>query len=68
MSSDEVWYRANKISGIALIVAGIFWLIVGLTLPSVMGSAQAADRAITGLGLGAILTAVALSFWLTYKK
>ena len=32
MSSDEVWYHANKIAGFSLLVAGILWLVLGRVL------------------------------------
>ena len=35
-SSDEVWYRANKIAGVTLLVAGIFWLALAIGLPLVL--------------------------------
>jgi len=38
LSSDEEWYRANKISGIALLVAGAFWLVIGYALPARRGA------------------------------
>jgi hypothetical protein len=33
MSSALVWYRANRIAWIAVLVAGMFWLVVALLLP-----------------------------------
>src|SRR5687767_95634 len=32
LSSDQVWYRANRISGLALLAAGLFWLALGIVL------------------------------------
>ena len=68
MASDETWYRANKISGIALLVAGLLWLILGLTLPNVMEPVRSAYRLIGWLGAGFLLVGQAVSYWLTYKK
>jgi uncharacterized membrane protein len=68
LSSDEVWYRANRISGIALLVAGVVWLILGLVLPQVLSSEQRPYRLVLWLGTAAMAIAVAVSFWLTYGK
>ena len=68
MSSDEVWYRANKIYGIALLVAGVAWLALGLILSHVMASPRTAQRALVWFGTASILLAVAVSSWLTYRK
>jgi hypothetical protein len=38
MSSDAVWYRANRLSGFAFLVAGLFWLAAGLLAPLVAPS------------------------------
>src|SRR5688572_12619231 len=59
LSSDEVWYRANKISGIALAAAGLAWLITGMVIPNV--------RIVIWIGSAFIIIAVAVSSWLTYK-
>ncbi len=68
LSSDEVWYRANKISGIALLIAGVVWLIMGFAVPAWMGRTAQAFRLVQFLGLGALGGALALSAWLTYRK
>jgi hypothetical protein len=68
MSSDAVWYRANKISGVALAIGGAVWLLLGQVLPHVMDSRQAAFRLTSLLGTGALLASCAVSFWLTYRK
>jgi uncharacterized membrane protein len=68
MSSDEVWFRANKISGVALLIAGFVWLCLGMLLPAVMASMQSAVKLARLFGLGSVTLAVAASFWLTYKK
>jgi hypothetical protein len=36
MSSAPVWYRANRIAWLAVLVAGIFWLAVALLLPMIL--------------------------------
>jgi uncharacterized membrane protein len=68
LSSDEVWYRANKISGIALVIAGMFWLVMGYALPAWMGATAHAFRWVQLLGLAALGVALAVSTWLTYRK
>jgi uncharacterized membrane protein len=68
MSSDEVWFRANKISGIALLIAGLVWLCIGILLPIVMPSMQSAVKIVRLLGLASVIIALGASFWLTYKR
>jgi hypothetical protein len=68
MSSDEVWYRANKISGIALLLAGLVWLILGGVLPQVLTPQQRPYRLVGMLGTASLAIAMAVSFWLTYRK
>jgi hypothetical protein len=60
LSSDEVWYRANKISGIAIAAAGVAWLIVGVIIPDV--------RLVVWIGSACLIVAIAVSSWLTYSK
>ena len=33
LESDAVWYRANKMAGILLTVAGVIWLLFAVFLP-----------------------------------
>jgi uncharacterized membrane protein len=68
MSSDQVWFRANKISGVALLLAGFVWLCLGMLLPAVMASTQSAIKLARLFGMGSVILAVAVSLWLTYKK
>ena len=68
LSSDEVWYRANKICGVALTIAGAAWLLAGLMLPRIVDSRERAFH-LTGLAGGAfVLVAGLVSFLLTYRK
>src|SRR5262245_45515649 len=60
LSSDEVWYRANRISGIAMVLAGLVWMILGMVLPSV--------RLVVWIGSACLIVAVAISSWLTYSE
>jgi uncharacterized membrane protein len=68
MSSDPVWYRANRIAGIALAVSGVFWVLMGLILPRVMDSEQAAIRLTGLLGAAGILVGLLVSAWLVYSR
>jgi uncharacterized membrane protein len=56
LSSDENWYPANRVGGVALAIAGAIWFVAELTLPRAY---------VTPIGLLAVLlaaiTAVALS-------
>jgi uncharacterized membrane protein len=68
LSSDVVWYRANKICGVALTIAGCAWLLTGVILPRVVDSRERALH-LTGLAGGAfVLLAGLISFRLTYRK
>src|SRR5262249_10443484 len=60
MSSDEAWYRANKISGIALLIAGAFWLVMGYAVLAWMGATAHAFRLVQFLGLVALAVALAV--------
>jgi hypothetical protein len=68
MSSDKIWYPANKILGIALLAAGAFWLAFANFLPGMMDDQRRADRLIGWFGGAAVLGACAISYWLTYRK
>ena len=68
MSSDQVWFRANKISGVALLIAGLVWLCLGILLPIVMASMQSAVNIARLLGLASVIIALGASFSLTSKK
>jgi uncharacterized membrane protein len=68
LSSDEVWYRANKISGTALLIAGVFWLIIGYAVPAWMGATAQAFLLVQLLGLASLGVALAVSTWLTHRK
>ena len=68
LSSDEVWFRANQIAGVALVIAGGIWVCLGLILPAVMVSFPSAVVTVRLLGMGLLAIALAVSFWLTYRK
>src|SRR6478735_1279884 len=67
MSSDNVWRHANKIGGIALLVAGLFWLSLVLILPTTMSSRAEAFAAALSLGRIGLVLSVAIAFALVYK-
>jgi hypothetical protein len=68
MSSDEVWYHANKIAGFSLLVAGILWLVLGRVLPGLIHDQRQSYRLIGWIGAGALVTGCAVSYWLTSRK
>jgi hypothetical protein len=59
---------SNKISGIALRIASVFWLVIGWLLPVWMGASRQTDRVVQLVGLASVGIALAVSTWLTYKK
>ena len=67
LSSDDVWYRANRIAGVTLLLAGMFWLTLAVALPQVMVSQQEAIRLARNYGLAGLAVSIAISFWLTYR-
>ena len=68
LSSDEVWYRANKICGIAMVIGGAAWLLAGQLLPHLVDSPARAFRLTSLLGAAFVLAGCLASFWLTYRK
>lgn len=61
LSSDRVWYRANRASGIAMACASIVWLIAGLIVPLAVEPEVARHRVLL-IGLTALGVALAASF------
>jgi uncharacterized membrane protein len=68
MSSDDVWYRANRISGIALVVSGAMWIALVLLLPKFLLGDQDPLHWAGWLAFGSLLLAVAVSLWLVYRR
>ena len=67
MSSDEVWYRANRIAGFAIFGAGVAWTTVAVVLPLTWRS----DRAlwwVVGLGVSFLMVALVVTFVLVYRE
>lgn len=65
MSSDEVWYRANRIAGVALFLSGLVWCGLAIVLPVVQPSMP--ERLIRGFGFISLMVGVAVSFALVYR-
>ena len=61
MASDAVWYRANRIFAVALIAAGIIWLLLQVLVPAVFPAHRAASRWADGVGWGAMGAAFLLA-------
>lgn len=61
LSSDRVWYRANRASGIAMACASIVWLIAALIVPLTV-EPEVAHHRVLAIGLTALGVALAASF------
>lgn len=68
MSSNEIWYYGNKITGIALLVTGIFWLVASRMLLNAMHDNRHAYRLVAWIGSASLVGGCVLSYWLTYRK
>jgi hypothetical protein len=68
LKSDVVWYRANKVAGIAMLLAGAFWLGLGLVLPRLITPYEEAVRLAQMSGVGSLAIAVLVAFWLVYRR
>ena len=66
LASDAVWYRANRIGGIVVIVAGAAWLALAVALPSLVDTPREAVQ-YTALG-GAALLLVSVVGTILYVK
>ena len=62
ISSDDVWYPANRVAGIALSLAGFVWLAAVFVLPGMTDSAQQARLYVMVVGLGSLGVAILISF------
>jgi uncharacterized membrane protein len=68
LSTDEVWYRANRIAGIALFLAGLFWLMAAHLVPVIIHDHDLAPKLVAVLGVAGLLVAVGASAWLVYRR
>lgn len=57
LSSDAVWYPANRVAGIAMLIAGLVWLAAGIVLPRMVDAGRVIPLTIT-IGLSAIALSV----------
>jgi uncharacterized membrane protein len=62
LSSDKVWYPANRVAGIALLLAGFAWLVAVLVLPGMTDSIEQARRYAVFVGMGSLGVAFLVSF------
>lgn len=64
LSSDRVWYPANRASGIALAAAGLVWLAAALLVPLFVEPDAArgwvASIGLTSLGIALVASFIAL--------
>ena len=59
LSSEKIWYRANRVSGVYFLIAGFVALLVNLVVPDVVGktpSSMIGSLRFVGLGLLAVAT------------
>jgi hypothetical protein len=68
MPSDEICYRSNKISGVELLIAGVFRAISVRISAAGMDDHRAACRLVAGLGARALIGASLFSPQLTSKE
>ena len=61
LSSDDVWYPANRVAGSALAVAGGVWLAAAL-LASRLASSPSRAQVVLVIGLSSLAVAIAVSF------
>jgi uncharacterized membrane protein len=66
MSSDEAWYRGNRLAGFTVLAAGAAWTAVAVILPLTWRS----DRVlwwVVGLGISFLFVALIASFVLVHR-
>ncbi len=67
-SSDQIWYYANKVLGIALLLAGVLWLVLSRVLPGIIHNGRAALRLTAWVGSASIIAGCVISYVLTYAR
>ncbi len=60
-SSDEIWYPANRFSGITLMIAGIVWLVCALIVPELTVTPRQATLYPLFIGISALLASLVAS-------
>jgi hypothetical protein len=68
MSSDAIWYYANRVGGIAYVIAGTFWLALEWWLPQAMSPKRSALRLADTIGWSSLVVAALVAFWLVYRR
>lgn len=68
MSSDAAWYHANRVAGLATVIACAFWLSLEWWLPQAMSPRRSALRLADAIGWGALVVAVLVALWLIYRR
>jgi uncharacterized membrane protein len=66
MSSDEAWYRGNRIAGFTVLAAGVAWTTVAVALPVAWRSERALWW-VVGLGLSFLFLALVTSWVLVQR-
>jgi len=67
-SSDAIWYYANRVGGIAYVIAGAFWLTLEWWLPQAMSPRRSALRLADTIGWSSLVVAALVAFWLVYRR
>lgn len=68
MSSDAVWYYANRVAGLATVIACAFWLSLEWWLPQAMSPRRSALRLADAIGWGSLVVAVLVALWLIHRR
>ena len=66
MSSDEAWYRGNRIAGFTVLAAGAAWTAVALILPLTWRSERTLWW-VVGLGISFLVLALITSWVLVHR-
>jgi hypothetical protein len=67
-SSDAIWYYANRVGGIAYVIAGTLWLTLEWGLPQAMSPKRSALRLADTIGWSSVVVAAVVAFWLVYRR
>jgi len=67
LSSDNEWYYANRVAGIAGLAAGLLGVAAALVLPRVMGP-SAGYPAAFWTGIASLVVAILTSFLLVARR
>jgi uncharacterized membrane protein len=67
-SSDAIWYHANRVAGIATVIACGLWLSLEWWLPQAMSPRRSALRLADAIGWSSLVVAALVAFWLVYRR